>query len=52
MEFIVQVPALTNVTAPLAESTVQILEVIPVKLILPLPAEGVAVRVGGVWSNA
>ncbi len=47
-ELMWQVPWLTNATRPLFESTVQTPVVEPVNVIVPLPAEGVAVRVGGV----
>jgi hypothetical protein len=44
----VQVPAATNATNPLEELTVQIDSVELVKVLAPVPADAVAVRVGGV----
>jgi hypothetical protein len=44
----VQVPTETNATKPLVELIVQIEAVELVKVLVPVPADAVAVRVGGV----
>ncbi len=52
VEYIEQVPALTKTTTPLVRFTVHTPSVLPIKLIVPLPAVVVAVRVGGVPEKA